>query len=161
MRPPRPLRDRLYGRVVPCPDDGCECVLWPGAIKKKLGYGVIGADGGSPQLLVHRAAWELANGPIPAALEIDHVRDRGCSHRNCVNVAHLELVTHAQNMSRGVWVLKTHCPQGHPYDEYNTYRPPSNPRSRKCRQCSWDRHLAARDGARADVERLAAEKASA
>jgi hypothetical protein len=31
--------------------------------------------------------------------------------------------------------VKTHCPQGHPYDEANTYRPPGAPRSRKCREC--------------------------
>jgi hypothetical protein len=29
---------------------------------------------------------------------------------------------------------KTHCPQGHPYDEANTYRPPSR-NERQCRTC--------------------------
>ena len=147
--PSRPLRERLYSRVVLCADEGCDCLLWTGARKSLMGYGVIGSTTRSPatgfrQLLVHRVAWELDNGPIPEGLELDHVRARGCTHRNCVSLAHLELVTHAENMGRGVWVPKTHCPQGHPYDEYNTYRPPSNPRQRLCRQCRWDRYVARR-----------------
>lgn len=37
---------------------------------------------------------------------------------------------------------KTHCPQGHPYDEKNTYR---NSGSRKCRTCNRIRAQALRD----------------
>lgn len=34
---------------------------------------------------------------------------------------------------------KTHCPQGHLYDDSNTKRIPSRPTARYCRQCHRDR----------------------
>jgi len=37
---------------------------------------------------------------------------------------------------------KTHCPQGHPFDENNTYYAPNG--GRGCRQCVRDRHRARR-----------------
>lgn len=40
--------------------------------------------------------------------------------RRCVNPAHLEVVTHAENVRRGMvgsnTRAKTTCPEGHPYD---------------------------------------------
>ena len=40
---------------------------------------------------------------------------------------------------------KTHCDSGHPFDEANTYRPPSG-RRRDCRHCRADRHQRWRAG---------------
>ncbi len=38
---------------------------------------------------------------------------------------------------------KTECPQGHPYDDANTYTAPSYPSKRRCRTClkasNWGR----------------------
>src|SRR3990167_457394 len=79
----------------------------------------------------HRVAYELYIGPIPAHLEIDHL----CRNRACCYPAHLELVTHQQNMSRGYWASLTHCKNGHPFDAANTYRPPHQPTRRICRAC--------------------------
>ena len=130
------LRERLYARLMPDPETGC--LLWPGA-KGRKGYGQIRVSGrGSPMAAVHRVAWELAYGPIPPGLVIDHVRAWGCRHNNCANVAHLELVTNRENLLRGDTIIaaaiaKTHCPQGHPYDEINTYVNPAG--SRCCRTC--------------------------
>lgn len=48
---------------------------------------------------------------------------------------------------------KTHCPQGHPYDAENTYRPPGR-RERHCRTCRTE-------AKRRHAARLAARKVAA
>lgn len=89
------VRERLYARLVA--DQATGCLLWTGGLNNR-GYGVIGVGG--DKKLVHRVAWQLDNGPIPEGLTIDHVYDRGCRHKHCANVAHLEPVTLAENIRR-------------------------------------------------------------
>ena len=53
--------------------------------------------------------------------------------------AHIEAVPHRDNCNRGTGasarnLVKTHCPQGHLYDEANTYHYPDGS-GRKCRAC--------------------------
>lgn len=101
------------------------------------GYGRISV--GNRNRLVHRVAWELDNGPIPEGLTIDHVKARGCRHKTCANVRHLEPVTCKVNVLRGETVTaanaaKTHCGNGHPFDEANTYWRPDG-KGRDCRAC--------------------------
>lgn len=69
-----------------------ECLIWTGG-KTNNGYGKIYKRGAATNVYVHRMAWELANGPIPAGAEIDHT----CWNRLCVEPAHLRLVAHKQN----------------------------------------------------------------
>jgi hypothetical protein len=81
-------------------------------------------------------AWELARGPIPEGLEIDHL----CRRRLCVNPRHMAVVTHRENNARGmslsaIAARQTHCAAGHPFDDANTYRPPGAPDTRMCRAC--------------------------
>ncbi len=83
------------------------CWFWTGAklsnlrpVKLKRSkpngfYGHLKFDG--KYVLAHRVIYEAFNGPIPRGLEIDHL----CSQSLCVNVCHLEAVTHAENMRRG------------------------------------------------------------
>lgn len=115
-----------------------DCWLWTGTLAH--GYGQFGRNA-----FAHRVAYELLVGPIPQGFQIDHVRAWGCVHRHCVNPAHLEAVTQAENIQRGDagqhQARKTHCPQGHPYDEANTYvdaNAKGGPR-RFCRTCRRER----------------------
>ena len=110
------------------------CWLW--TAKTSDGYGLMRLRG--RMVLVHRLAYELLVGPIPERLQLDHVRERGCDHRNCVNPAHLEPVTSRENSLRGDTVnarhaATTHCPSGHEYTEENTYCYPGG--KRECREC--------------------------
>ena len=69
-----------------------DCVLWGGTKYPRSGYGQRYFRG--KRTGAHRAAWIERNGEIPAHLEIDHL----CNVRLCVNVEHMQLVTHAENM---------------------------------------------------------------
>lgn len=85
------------------------------------------------KVYAHRIAYQLLVGPIPEGMQLDHL----CRNRRCVNPDHLEPVTHAENVRRGLsgayLRARTHCPKGHPYDQANTYV--SNSGSRNCRAC--------------------------
>lgn len=108
------------------------CWIWTGAVSAD-GYAIMGLRGASPY--VARWAYEQFVGPIPDGHEPDHL----CSVRACVNFeTHLEPVTHAENVRRStsfaaVNAAKTHCPQGHPYDQENTFIQASG--GRLCRIC--------------------------
>ena len=81
------------------------------------------------EVKAHRFAYVLFKGTIPSGLVIDHL----CRNRGCVNPFHLEAVTQYVNIHRGEGnVAKTHCPQGHPYNRFNTYL---WQRQRLCRTC--------------------------
>ena len=113
------------------------CWLWAGAISN--GYGHFWAEGG--YWLAHRYAYLLKHGFLPPNL--DHL----CRVRNCVNTEHLEPVTRGENVLRGDTIparnlRKTHCPQGHPYDEENTYRHRGKRQCQLCRQVRRDEYHA-------------------
>jgi hypothetical protein len=118
------------------------CWVWTGALDRH-GYGRVGF--GARKLgtaLVHKVVYEAMIGLVPAGRELDHVKARGCSSNACCNPAHLEPVTHRENVVRGdgptllqqLNAAVTHCPKGHSYDEANTYRHPRNG-SRGCKAC--------------------------
>jgi hypothetical protein len=117
-------------------EDESGCWLWNNP--RKDGYGDIHWEGKRP--LAHRLVWELLVGPIPNGMQLDHVRERGCLHRNCVNPKHLEPVTPLVNTRRSTGNnSKTHCPKGHEYTEANTLL--STKRlHRECKKCKYGRN---------------------
>lgn len=109
------------------------CWLWTACLNS-AGYGQFWVK--DRIVYAHRIAYELLVGPIPVGLELDHL----CRSPACVNPAHLEPVTHKENIQRGHVQNngahnknKTHCPEGHPYSKKNTYVMKNG--GRMCRAC--------------------------
>lgn len=114
------LLDRLSDKFLV----GDGCWEWQRGLDGK-GYSVFRYEGKNRR--GHDVVYEMFRGPVPDGLELDHL----CMNKICVRPDHLEPVTHQENMRRAQAVgkgraawneKKTHCPQGHPYDEVNTYR---------------------------------------
>lgn len=108
-------------------DDGCW--LWTANVDPD-GYGRMWNRPGEPTK-AHVVIWTALRGPVPAGMELDHL----CAVKSCVNPGHLEPTTHQVNCQRRpqYQLEKTHCPQGHPYDEANTYTYQGR---RSCRICA-------------------------
>jgi hypothetical protein len=130
------------------------CWYWLGSFFRD-GYGRF-KHGGRDDV-AHRVSYELAKGPIPDWLELDHL----CRNRGCVNPAHLEAVTGRVNVLRGETIVrtnaeKTHCSKGHPLSGDNLFiRRDGRRRCRTCERASQQRLRARPDAKRrhAEVER--------
>jgi hypothetical protein len=123
------------------------CHEWQSTLTHN-GYGLFWFNG--KHVLAHRFGWEAQRDPIPAKLTIDHL----CRNRRCVNVEHLEVVDLRTNILRGNGtsarnIRKTHCAQGHPFNERNTGHRATG--VRYCRECGRIRN-------ERDRERRNAEK---
>ena len=118
---------RFWGKVLFTTD----CWEWT-ATKTKNGYGRFNNNG--VMVRSHRFAYELYKGKIPKDSELDHL----CRVRHCVNPDHLEAVTRKENCHRGDLGLinksKTHCKNGHEFNEKNTYQRSHG--ARTCRECN-------------------------
>jgi hypothetical protein len=130
-----PAEDRFWAKV----QKTDSCWVWIGGASKR-GYGGFQPNPERGVVPAHRFSYELLIGSIPEGLELDHL----CRNPRCVNPAHLEPVTHSENIQRGesISVLnarKTHCPQGHPYSGENLVVRKGG--YRNCRACTarWNR----------------------
>ncbi len=123
------VADRFWSKVVP---SSTGCWIWIGC-RQPSGYGKFCLAKGRT-VLVHRWAYEMLIGPIEHGKQIDHL----CRVRQCVNPTHMEPVTPHINTLRGAKTSQTHCPQGHPYDDANTYRKAFDRHltHRQCRTCA-------------------------
>lgn len=127
--PRKSAAERLNARLIRDPATGC--INWQGNLT--AGYGKIRSDSGK-LIPTHRLAYELARGPIPNGLVLDHL----CRNPRCCNPNHLEAVTSVVNVMRGVGLGPTNakkvvCLRGHMLEGDNLYIHPSG--SRHCRAC--------------------------
>lgn len=106
------------------------CLLWAASLTN-AGYGNFKWDTSQP-MSAHRAAWLLAENPLP---EKPFVLDHTCRNRWCVNVEHLEIVTYSQNVLRGdVRRNVSVCRSGrHPWTPENQAPTSSGPTCRECK----------------------------
>lgn len=120
------------------------CWVWLGRVNND-GYAQVERYG--RRVLLHRWMYEQHVGPIPEGLTIDHL----CRQRDCGNPAHLEAVTVAENIRRGLpyrpnhraaGTLNTHCPHGHAFTAENTKWCTNG--ARQCRTCQLDQQRARR-----------------
>ena len=103
MPPEQPAwADRFWAKVDTSDPDGC----WPWLATRTRGYGRFKLDG---MRAAHRISYELAYGPIPNGLTIDHLCHNStgcllgarCPHRSCCRPDHLEAVSNRVNCLRG------------------------------------------------------------
>ena len=119
------LVDRLTSRIEVQPNGCWEWTGW----RNTANYGYLSVDGRDQ--CAHRVLFELVVGrPIIDGLELDHL----CVNPPCVNPAHLEEVTHAENQRR-IRDRQLACRRaGHDWTDPRNVRVRKNGR-RYCAEC--------------------------
>lgn len=131
----KPSENERFWAKVDIRDDN-ECWEWSASLLPN-GYGQFA------QTTAHRFSMIASGYAVSSSDVVDHL----CRNRKCVNPSHLEVVSQSENVVRGYAgnVLaasatqrsldRTHCKHGHELTPENTYRPPSYPTWRACREC--------------------------
>jgi HNH endonuclease len=132
--PRTPKDHRFWSKVAYIGATTEECWEWQGGINP-------GGYGNFHNRNAHRYAFEFEHGWLPDG-PLDHFF---CSNRRCVNPFHLVPATTRENVLRSesfvaINARKTHCPQGHPYDEVNTRLKGSRRVCRACGKAADKRH---------------------
>jgi hypothetical protein len=93
----RTVEERFWAKVEK--SDNC----WNWTAHLVYGYGKLRV--GNQMVSAHRISYEMANGPIPEGMLIDHI----CHNRACVNPDHLRPVTHKQNLENRAGAMPTNA----------------------------------------------------
>lgn len=130
------------------------CWIWMKGISND-GYPVISAPDKTRR--AHRVSYEVFNGSFDKSLMVCH----RCDVPSCVNPDHLFLGTNGDNMRdavakgrhRNQHTGKTHCSNGHEFNEKNTriYHKRVG-WQRICRECEKNRHSVSYDEAERDAQ---------
>lgn len=123
-----------------------ECWLWNGELSLDGSYATFRFAGRCWS--AHRVAYRDFGNDLPEELRLDHL----CRITRCVNPSHLEPVSQAENVRRGLHPLdnRAACKNGHEFTAENTYirtTPPIG--GRHCRACDADRQAIRRAAKRA------------
>jgi hypothetical protein len=119
------MQERLlaYSRV-----DGKGCWRWIGAIDAG-GYGKVACSDSRSGRGAHRMSYLTFVGPIDDGMTVDHL----CFVPDCINPAHLRLLTEVENERNQRSAFARHCRRGHEFTDENTMRSPG--KGRQCRAC--------------------------
>lgn len=112
------------------------CWIWQRGISD-TGYGTLRVDGKA--MNAHRVFYLREHGTIPDGHELHHL----CEVKACVNPSHVIPVTPKEHtrLGRGIatqYLDRTHCKNGHEWNEENTYIRRDNG-YRQCRACMRER----------------------
>lgn len=133
-RNPLPLKDMSERLLSKIKKEDSGCWTWVGGklVKPTGSYGMlrVGRVGSQKYKRAHRVSYEHFVGTIPDGLELDHL----CHNTLCINPAHLEPVTHTENMRRRKDSGLPYCRHGHKWTPETTYYRPDNGR-RECKLC--------------------------
>lgn len=106
------------------------CWIWTASRDVRGGYAQMNL-GSNRVVRVHRWLYQQMHGPVDKTLDLDHL----CKVRECVNPVHLEPVTRAENLRRGLGSRRRlFCLLGHTILGENVYTRPGNGR-RECLIC--------------------------
>lgn len=130
------MENEIIKRILNKSKQEGDCLVWQGGLSK--GYGRVSFKG--KYVNTHTIMYQGLIGKIPKGLVLDHL----CRNRACCNVKHLEIVSHRENILRGVGpaakhAQMTHCINGHEFTPENTLIVKTSATKwrtwRRCKEC--------------------------